>query len=411
MTPIPSSTDSRSSLLLLPSLPFPHTRQALSAAYREPLSSVISRISTSSHLVVAIAAPFLPLKWPSLQSLLAGLYSLIATVQATLPSSDADVTVVLVDHVRGRAYPADRVPPPNDTTVLDLGTFATRPQRWASVFHSSTEAGYDLLSTFLQTAERFQTILQNQLVALPGGLSLNNPPADAASTQGSEAERRYRSVILAGTFDHFHAGHKLLVQASALLVALPGPNSSESQRASLIIGISSDALLQNKKFASELELWPARAQSVLDFLSIILSSPLFPEDQEVLGDSAEVRALFCDNRLLVRCVRIADVYGPTITEEDIDAIVVSAETRAGGAAVNKKRAEQGWRELELYEIDVLSAYSEGEQDGETNAPDPGDFSEKISSTDIRRRQVEARAKADGQKDGAAKQLDHNRRKL
>ena len=411
MTPIPPSTDSPTSLLLLPSPPSPPNRQALNAAYREPLSSVIPRIPPSSQLVVAVTAPFLPLRWPSLQSLLAGLYSLIATVQATtLPSSDVHVSVVLVDHVHGRTYPPDRGPPPNDTTVLDLGAFASKPQRWANVFHSSTEAGYDLLSIFLQTAERFQTFLQNQLIALPGGLTLTNPPAvDTTVAQSSKAERRYRSVIVAGTFDHFHAGHKLLVQASALLMALPGVNSSGSQRASLIIGISGNALLKDKKFASELEAWPVRAQSVLDFLSTILLSPLSPENQETLGDDAEIRAVFCDGRLLVRCVNIEDVYGPTITEEDIDAIVVSAETRAGGAAVNKKRAEQGWRELELYEIDVLSPYTEGEEDGEANASDPSDFSAKISSTDIRRLQAEARAKADGQKDG--KTLDHNGRKL
>lgn len=159
------------------------------------------------------------------------------------------------------------------------------------------------------------------------------------------------------------------------------------------MGISSDALLKNKKFASELEPWPVRAQSVIDFLSTILSSTVSPGDQETLPGGGEVRARLCDGRLLVRCVNIADVYGPTITEEDINAIVVSAETRTGGAAVNKKRAEQGWQELELYEIDVLSAYTEGEGD---SGPD---FSAKISSTDIRRRRAEARAEARAQPSG------------
>jgi phosphopantetheine adenylyltransferase len=401
MTPIPSSRDSRPALCLLASPPSPPAREALSAAYLQPLSSVLSRLPPSSNLVIALAAPFYPLQWPSLQSLLAGLYSLVATVQATHPTSnDANVTIVLVDHEPGRQYPPDRVVPFNDTTVLDLGTFASGPQRWGDVFHPSTEAGYELLSTFLKTAERFQTFLQKQLIAVPGGISLITRPADddVSRTQNSDSERRHRSVVLAGTFDHFHVGHKLLIHASTLLLTLPNLKTNP-QPASVIIGISGDALLTNKKYASELELWPARAQSVLDFLATILSSPLSAEDKETIGDGEEVRARFCEGRVLVRCVNISDVYGPTITEEDINAIIVSAETRSGGAAVNKKRAEQGWRELELYEIDVLSPFTEDE-DGDDKDGNPaarGDFSAKISSTDIRRRIAEARTQADGRK--------------
>ena len=94
----------------------------------------------------------------------------------------------------------------------------------------------------------------------------------------------------------------------------------------------------------------------------------------------------------MRCVNIPDPFGPTITEEDIGAIVLSGETRGGGAAINKKRTENGWKGLDVFEIDVLEPYKEGDDDGDSEwEKDPEDFSAKISSTEIRKRRAEARA--------------------
>lgn len=75
--------------------------------------------------------------------------------------------------------------------------------------------------------------------------------------------------------------------------------------------------------------------------------------------------------------------------EEIDSLVVSAETRKGGEAVNERRRELGWKELDVFEVSVL----DGGFRGSSSKDDEGDddrrdgFAGKISSTEIRRRIV------------------------
>lgn len=51
---------------------------------------------------------------------------------------------------------------------------------------------------------------------------------------------------------------------------------------------------------------------------------------------------------------IEDPYGPSITDRDLEVIVVSQETHRGGHMVNEKRLERGLSQLEVHVI------SEGE---------------------------------------------------
>ena len=78
-------------------------------------------------------------------------------------------------------------------------------------------------------------------------------------------------------------------------------------------------------------------------------------------------------------MEISDPYGPTVTEEDITALVVSKEKRSGGAMINNERAKKGWQGLEVFEVDVLQL---------GDAPEAENFASKISSTDIRRRRMD-----------------------
>nr|XP_009672461.1 PREDICTED: bifunctional coenzyme A synthase [Struthio camelus australis] len=73
-------------------------------------------------------------------------------------------------------------------------------------------------------------------------------------------------------------------------------------------------------------------------------------------------------------VPLQDPYGPSITDPELQCIVVSEETRRGGEAVNKKRLENGLSELALYEILLVKDpyHSENEE-------------EKISSSSLRQR--------------------------
>ena len=66
---------------------------------------------------------------------------------------------------------------------------------------------------------------------------------------------QYDSVCLGGTFDHMHSGHKLLLTQAALLTGKR-----------MLIGVTSDALLQKKKYASVLEPYSKREEYVRQFL-------------------------------------------------------------------------------------------------------------------------------------------------
>ncbi|KAG9252760.1 uncharacterized protein F5Z01DRAFT_637927 [Emericellopsis atlantica] len=360
------------SLLVLASPPSPAERSAIRAALHDSISASLTQLTPGSSLVVAIAAPFLPPDWSRLQSLLAKLYSLVAIIQAG-HDNPADVNVLLVDHAPGREYARDRSSPDNDSCIVDLGDLASLPVKWSRIFHASTEASIAALQTFLGVHERSQVILQDQIIAVPGGVSMMEGQKPAFGS------RRFSRVIIGGTFDHFHLGHKLLLQASTLLLSIP---SSAQSPAMFTIGITGDALLKNKRYASEIEPWSVRAQAVTDFVgSLLLETP-----SVVSSSTTELITSLVGGRLHVRCTEILDAYGPTTRERDLDALVVSGETRSGGKAVNDKRRETGWHELEVFEIDVLHATEQEEGSIDDN------YAAKISSTDYRRRQAEARSR-------------------
>jgi pantetheine-phosphate adenylyltransferase len=54
-------------------------------------------------------------------------------------------------------------------------------------------------------------------------------------------------------------------------------------------------------------------------------------------------------------VEITDPFGPTAHDPDIQALVVSHETIAGGEAINKLRREKNLPELRIFVIDVIAS--------------------------------------------------------
>ncbi|KAK0385108.1 hypothetical protein NLU13_7586 [Sarocladium strictum] len=408
------STDSQKPhLLLLPSPPRAAARSALNTFYRPALSAVLTRLADCdipSTLVVAVSCQVLNgpassrsrrVRWKYAQSLLGGLYVIVASICAErgiatdVGATDAgsvDVRIVLVDHERGREYdleqPFNGALAGNGTTVPDLAAFASGKQAWQTVFHVSSEDGYGLLEAYLRLVEGKQKFLQKQLVTVDCGTALSTE-----SEIGDERDQEpfvtkgYNSVCLGGTFDHLHVGHKLLLHATALLVAF-----SEGKMSELIVGISGDALLVKKQYTEELQPWTSRARSVISFLSTVLDLEVKESSSSDNGASApkdneELQATLRDGKVLIRCVNIPDPFGPTITEERIQAIVVSAETRSGGSAINDRRLKKSWQPLSVYEIDVLDAGGIEDEGAEGKES----FESKISSTTIRKQRMEARA--------------------
>lgn len=422
------------SLLLLPPPPVPASRASLSAAYRPSLQAAVTK--TRDHdrpttLLIAVVSPILSgaslrdkrLPWSHAQTLLAGLYSLITAVcaDADIPCEigggpgSVDARVLLVDDHEpvegyGQAETGAYVMA-NNTAVVDLATFASAYHPWNLIMYPEGEAAYRVRALFLKYAERRQTILQSQLVAVESGLIMKDKTADAqtatdidgTSEQGSRGERRgYETVCLGGTFDYLHAGHKLLLTGGVLLLHIPEPGSSKCSR--FIVGITGDELLKNKKYAEYVQTWDERALAVVDFVSSLLElrdegwkketwGRTWPTRSVTRREPGRIDAEFREGTVKLECVEIQDAFGPTITDELVESLVVSGETRAGGQAVNERRKGLGWKELDVYEVDVLDAR---ETLDEAEPRSREDYSSKISSTALRQQKADAAA-AQGQR--------------
>lgn len=200
----------------------------------------------------------------------------------------------------------------------------------------------------------------------------------------------HSSVAVGGTFDHLHVGHKLLLTATVLALdtcpSLSQPAWPDGQGKRVVtVGITGDELLVNKKYAEFLESWEHRWKGVWRFLqSIIDFSPSSTVDimrEYEPGPNGRRAIVSLSPDLEFRFVQIADPFGPTITDPDITALVVSKETRSGGQAVNNERLKKGWSALEVFEVDVLDT-----ADAAVSASEDS-FESKISSTEIRRRRM------------------------
>ncbi|KAH0538264.1 hypothetical protein FGG08_005135 [Glutinoglossum americanum] len=401
------------SLLLLPPPPSLFLYPTLKAAYGAALSSVLSSVSetTSDSLeaaVLEIAVPipyhYLPghTQWPrsqiydQTQKLVAGLYSLISTVCAR-DSIDIEgkggvnARILLIAYSSDLTYTNDDGFMPGKSLqgpIVDLPTLALSRRAWQRIFSVHSEEGELLLKQFLDLTDHIYGSGSKRpcwdVKRVDGVADINTPIEKHQGDQLLEPNRKiHYSVAVGGTFDHLHAGHKLLLTMTALL---PEPHGLLNQQRRIIVGITQDELLKNKKYAEFLESWEDRQQGVSSFLLALLDySPPEATSPDICqvsrsGPNERVVHIKLDPTLEIECVAISDPFGPTITDKSISALVVSGETRGGGQAVNAKRGELGWSALEVFEVDVLEADEPG---------DGGKFGEnfdgKISSTELRRR--------------------------
>jgi len=146
----------------------------------------------------------------------------------------------------------------------------------------------------------------------------------------------FDNVVLGGTFDRIHAGHKLLLAMSALCA-----------QKRLLVGVSRGPLLDNKELKD-------------------LVHPLDLRTRRLFQTLYSMRPC-----VAYQIVPIDDPFGPSITDPDLQCIVVSKETERGGQSVNKRRVEKGLNSIHVDVVDLVG-------------PEDSDESSKVSSTALRK---------------------------
>jgi pantetheine-phosphate adenylyltransferase len=125
---------------------------------------------------------------------------------------------------------------------------------------------------------------------------------------------KYKKSCVGGTFDHLHLGHKDLI------------NTALSLSEEVSIGLATADLYRKKFLASLIEDYSTRESNIKDYLK-------------------EKRYL---NR--AEMVPLKDIFGPTLHQEDLQAIFVTEATHPNAVIINEKRIENGLLPLEIITV-------------------------------------------------------------
>ena len=383
-------------LLLLPCLPQEVSLHTLRIAYGPALTPCIQRASELSKqsarttiLDVAVDCRGLSVfDYSTLQNIFGQFYKMVCILcieqMVDLQfENDVDARVYLFHDPKEMELEPQSARGANQTRWPNIQQISRCQIPWTQLCSLESESGESLTRLFLQAREDFPYPLSSgEVLRLPGGLTLTDQGRKLGQSSG--AFRQHLSVAVGGTFDHMHAGHKLLLTMTALLCQTTSPLPPDKDPC-ITIGITGDALLKNKKFREHMEDWDQRQTSVKAFLNELLQMETPSHTRRSTKTSSlqpsqarEVVEEF-ESGLRIRYTEIFDPFGPTITDPAITALALSAETRGGGRAVNDERQKKGWDPLEIFEVDVLDA----EENADSSSPADDTFQNKLSSTEIR----------------------------
>ncbi len=134
---------------------------------------------------------------------------------------------------------------------------------------------------------------------------------------GKGYRKPFRRVIVAGTFDHLHEGHKILLRTSAKLGE------------ELLVCLADGPLLLGKRFREKIQTYEERKRKVEEFLNSLAIN--------------------------FSVIKIQDPIGPAGSDKLADAIVVSTETYPGALKVNSVRKNRGLQELVIVVCPLVAA--------------------------------------------------------
>ncbi|ANF22417.1 phosphopantetheine adenylyltransferase [Thermococcus piezophilus] len=128
--------------------------------------------------------------------------------------------------------------------------------------------------------------------------------------------KKYLKVVVGGTFDRLHLGHKALLRKAFEVGKY------------VYVGLTADEMVRNKPHADKILPYELRLRDLLKFF-------------EVNGYSN------------YRVIKIHTAIGFADKMKSLDAIVVSEETYKGALIVNRAREERGLKPLEIVTIGIV----------------------------------------------------------
>lgn len=151
-------------------------------------------------------------------------------------------------------------------------------------------------------------------------------------------QKKFPSILFAGTFDHLHHGHKIILTQCVLMATN-----------TLYVAVTSQSLLKRKLYSEAVQSFDIRQSRVMKFVESVRPP--------------------CQSNLVIKYLETSDGIALADTL-NFDALVITPETRHGGKSVNEARERNGLPKVELVCLDLLGVDS---------------IENKLSSTIIRRR--------------------------
>ena len=145
---------------------------------------------------------------------------------------------------------------------------------------------------------------------------------------------------MGGTFDILHAGHKALLQRALEVGDI------------VLIGLTTDARASKSRNKTQINTYNIRLANLQDLLKSMKSLDRF------------------------QIVPLENDWGPSVVDEDFEAIIVSDETKSTAQKINKIRSAESKSELEIVIVPMIKA-----QDGN-----------RISSSRIRNKEIDSEGK-------------------
>lgn len=219
-------------------------------------------------------------------------------------------------------------------SILDAGFLTSSEanfdniQRFLSMLYvQAAKVAYDAKKPLLDIEIRFRGV-SAPAEAKPYKIDFCGCKASEGNANDiSKKSEGFKYTAMGGTFDHIHAGHKILLTAAALVTTVD-----------LLCGVTDSALLGNKKHAEILQSLSERIKNVETFLANVKPG------------------------LKYEVVPISDAAGPTAHRSEFEALVVSEETKASGGKLNEIRKEKGFPEMKIFCIDVVGSDGVVERD-------------------------------------------------